>query len=160
MSKVNEALQHISTDLNYISQEELDSDENIINFKNGLLQVTETDTTLLMHTPEVISTIQIPCEWRGHATPRIEITATSATHTKGRFYRRKISSFSCKFQDDRCPQERKRVPLPCYHCLYERTRWHRSRKALCCRELLGPRARNVYFFGEPRRIHRIQHQGA
>ena len=69
MSKVNEALQHISTDLNYISQEELDSDENIINFKNGLLQVTETDTTLLMHTPEVISTIQIPCEWRGHATP-------------------------------------------------------------------------------------------
>lgn len=69
MSKVNEVLQHISTDLNYVSQEELDSDESIINFKNGLLQVTETDTTLLMHTPEVISTIQIPCEWRGHPTP-------------------------------------------------------------------------------------------
>lgn len=69
MSKVAEALQHITTDLNYISQEELDADENLINFKNGLLRVTETDTVLIPHTPTVYSTIQIPCDWTGRPEP-------------------------------------------------------------------------------------------
>lgn len=69
MSKVAEALQHITTDLNYISQEELDADENLINFKNGLLRVTETDTALIPHTPTVYSTIQIPCDWTGKPEP-------------------------------------------------------------------------------------------
>lgn len=69
MSKVAEALQHITTDLNYISQEELDADENLINFKNGLLRVTETDTVLIPHTPTVYSTIQIPCNWMGRPEP-------------------------------------------------------------------------------------------
>ena len=69
MSKVAEALQHITTDLNYISQEELDADENLINFKNGLLRVTETDTVLIPHTPTVYSTIQIPCDWTGKPEP-------------------------------------------------------------------------------------------
>ena len=69
MSKVAEALQHITTDLNYISQEELDADENLINFKNGLLRVTETDTVLIPHTPTVYSTIQIPCDWMGRPEP-------------------------------------------------------------------------------------------
>lgn len=69
MSKVAEALQHITTDLNYVSQEELDADENLINFKNGLLRVTETDTVLIPHTPTVYSTIQIPCDWTGKPEP-------------------------------------------------------------------------------------------
>ncbi len=69
MSKVAEALQHITTDLNYISQEELDADENLINFKNGLLRVTETDTVLIPHTPTVYSTIQILCDWTGRPEP-------------------------------------------------------------------------------------------
>ena len=33
MSKVNETLQHINTDLNYVGQDELNADENIINFQ-------------------------------------------------------------------------------------------------------------------------------
>jgi P4 family phage/plasmid primase-like protien len=83
MSKVNEALQHISTDLNYISQEELDSDENIINFKNGLLKVTADSTELIPHSPDVYSTIQIPCEWSGKASPTPVFDSYMQTLTDG-----------------------------------------------------------------------------
>ena len=69
MSKVNEAFQDICSDLNFVSQDELNSDEGLINFKNGLLHITATETTLTPHTPEVLSTIQIPCEWKGYPSP-------------------------------------------------------------------------------------------
>lgn len=64
MSKVNEALQHINTDLNYVGQDELNADEGIINFQNGLLRVSATETVLGPHTPSVLSTIQLPCGWK------------------------------------------------------------------------------------------------
>lgn len=64
MSKVNETLQHINTDLNYVGQDELNADENIINFQNGLLRISATETILEPHSPAVLSTIQIPCEWQ------------------------------------------------------------------------------------------------
>lgn len=64
MSKVNEALQHINTDLNYVGQDELNADESIINFQNGLLRVSDTETVLEPHTPSVLTTIQIPCAWK------------------------------------------------------------------------------------------------
>ena len=83
MSKVAEALQHITTDLNYVSQEELDADENLINFKNGLLRVTETDTVLIPHTPTVYSTIQIPCDWTGKPEPTPVFDAYMRTLTNG-----------------------------------------------------------------------------
>lgn len=63
MSKVNETLQHINTDLNYVGQ-----DESIINFQNGLLRVSAAETVLESHTPSVLSTIQIPCEWKAAAS--------------------------------------------------------------------------------------------
>ena len=69
MSKINETLQDICSDLNFVSQEELNADEGLINFKNGLLHITATETTLTPHTPEVLSTIQIPCEWKGYPSP-------------------------------------------------------------------------------------------
>ncbi len=69
MGKVGEALQHISTDLNYVSHDDLDANEDLINFQNGLLQVTATDTTLLLHSPDILSTIQLPCEWKGRKMP-------------------------------------------------------------------------------------------
>lgn len=69
MSKVAETLQHINTDLNYVGQDELNADESIINFQNGLLRVTATETTLESHSPEVFSTIQIPCDWQGASSP-------------------------------------------------------------------------------------------
>ena len=63
ISQVNEVYQHILTDRNYTSQSELDSREDIINFKNGLLVITPDDLKLIPHTPDVYSTIQIPCDW-------------------------------------------------------------------------------------------------
>ena len=64
MSKVNETLQHINTDPNYVGQDELNADENIINFQNGLLRISATEAILEPHSPAVLSTIQIPCEWQ------------------------------------------------------------------------------------------------
>jgi hypothetical protein len=65
MSKVTETLQHITTDLNYVGQDELDANENLINFKNCLLSVSENALTLIPHTSTVYSAIQIPCNWTG-----------------------------------------------------------------------------------------------
>ena len=39
----------------------------IINFQNGILRLA--DMALLPHSPEVLSTIQIPCEWHDSPTP-------------------------------------------------------------------------------------------
>lgn len=67
MSKISEACSLVLTDLNYVRQEELNADEGIINFRNGLLRLS--DMKLLPHSPDVLSTIQIPCDWLGHPTP-------------------------------------------------------------------------------------------
>lgn len=83
MSKVNEALQHITTDLNYVGQDELDANENLINFKNGLLSVSEDALTLTPHTPNVYSTIQIPCSWTGKPEPTPIFDAYMHTLTNG-----------------------------------------------------------------------------
>lgn len=50
MSKVNEVLLHITTDLTYVSQDALNADEDIINFQNGILKITATDTTFSRYT--------------------------------------------------------------------------------------------------------------
>lgn len=68
MGKVSETLQHITTDLNYVSQEELNADEDLINFSNGLLRITPSNATLAPHSPNILSTIQIPCSWTGRET--------------------------------------------------------------------------------------------
>ena len=65
MNNVNEAFNQLMTDTNYISQSKLNSDENIINFKNGLLSLKDNELKLLPHTPECYSTIQIPCDFCG-----------------------------------------------------------------------------------------------
>ena len=69
MRIVTEALQHITTDLNYVGQDELDANEELINFRNGLLRVSGDGVTLVPHTPSVYSTIQIPCDWSGKEEP-------------------------------------------------------------------------------------------
>ena len=65
MSILNEVLGLLTTDLNYISMDKLNTDEGIINFTNGLLKVTGDSVQLLPHNPDVLSTIQIPCRWTG-----------------------------------------------------------------------------------------------
>lgn len=83
MSKVNETLQHISTDLNYVGQDELNADESIINFQNGLLRISAEETLLEPHDPEVISTIQIPCRWQDSPTQTPVFDAYLNTLTNG-----------------------------------------------------------------------------
>lgn len=61
MTDVKDVLLDLSTDGHYVDAKELDADENIINFKNGILKL---DTmTLEPHSPDIKSTIQIDCEW-------------------------------------------------------------------------------------------------
>lgn len=65
MRQLDEAYKIIMTDRNYIHTEELDSYENIINFKNGLLKVAENNLEFTEHDPNIYSTIQLPCCWTG-----------------------------------------------------------------------------------------------
>lgn len=69
MGKVAEAYNQITTDLNYVSQDDLNANEDLINFSNGLLRITERNATLVPHSPDFLSTIQIPCSWTGRETP-------------------------------------------------------------------------------------------
>ncbi len=45
MGQVSETLNHIVTDLNYVTQDDLNNNEDLINFSNGLLRVTEDAST-------------------------------------------------------------------------------------------------------------------
>ena len=65
MRTLNEALQLLQTSLRTVPHSALNKDETIINFKNGLLHVSCDSLVLSDHTPDVLSTIQIPCEWTG-----------------------------------------------------------------------------------------------
>ena len=67
MQSIAGAASLVLTDLSYVRQEELNADDSIINFRNGLLRLS--DLQLLPHSPEIYSTIQMPCEWLGHETP-------------------------------------------------------------------------------------------
>ena len=83
MPVVNEAFGQLSTDLNYIRIEELDADESIINFQNGLLKVTADELTLFDHTPDMPTTIQIPCKWAEKETPTPIFDGYLETLTRG-----------------------------------------------------------------------------
>jgi primase-polymerase (primpol)-like protein len=67
MSSVKETFGLLTSDLNYVNYDELNSDEDIINFENGILRLS--DMALLPHSPDYLSTIQIPCKWLDEAKP-------------------------------------------------------------------------------------------
>ena len=83
MNVVSETLQHITTDLNYVSQDKLNAEENLINFRNGLLRITADSLTLIPHTPDILSTIQIPCNWLGQDIPTPIFDSYMHTLTNG-----------------------------------------------------------------------------
>ena len=60
-SYIEEAFYQLSIDNAFHADTELNADENIINFKNGLLHLDTMQIT--PHTPEFLSTIQIPCDY-------------------------------------------------------------------------------------------------
>ena len=63
MSDVNEVFQQITTDLVFHSNDELNADEDIINFQNCLHIASNSIDQ--KHSPDILSTIQIPCSWTG-----------------------------------------------------------------------------------------------
>ena len=63
MKDVDEAFRNISAGLAAIPYTALNTDEDVINFKNGLLRLSTME--LEPHSPEVLSTIQLDCEWTG-----------------------------------------------------------------------------------------------
>ena len=63
MKDVDEAFRNISAGLTAIPFERLNDDEDIINFRNGLLRLSTME--LMPHSPDVLSTIQLNCEWTG-----------------------------------------------------------------------------------------------
>lgn len=83
MGQVSETLNHIVTDLNYVTQDDLNDNEDLINFSNGLLYVTKDELQLLPHSSDVLSTIQIPCEWKGTLTPTPVFDSYIRTLTNG-----------------------------------------------------------------------------
>lgn len=58
---IEEAFYQLSIDNIFHSDTELNADENIINFQNGLLHLDTMEIT--PHTPDFLSTIQIPCKY-------------------------------------------------------------------------------------------------
>ena len=69
MRDVKETYDLLVKDRDYVRQEDLNADESVINFCNGLLKVSADSLELLPHNPEVLSTIQIPCNWSGEEVP-------------------------------------------------------------------------------------------
>ena len=63
MPKINEAYNQLMTDPVTLTQDDLNADESMINFKNGLLYMTPEGLIFRPHSPDVYSTIQIPCNW-------------------------------------------------------------------------------------------------
>lgn len=69
MRDVNEVFQQLITDLNFVISDDVNTDEKVINFSNGLLNIETME--LMPHSHDVLSTIQLPCAWTGveAATP-------------------------------------------------------------------------------------------
>lgn len=72
MKDVNEIVNNVCADIHrYRDERELNADENIINFRNGILHLDTMELT--PHTPDVFSSIQIPCDYKGEqATPKFD----------------------------------------------------------------------------------------
>ena len=81
MSIIDEAFRQLTTDLDYIPQTSLNADENLINFQNGLLDISSM--TLRPHSSKVLSTIQIPCDWEAAPSPTPVFDNYLATLTDG-----------------------------------------------------------------------------
>lgn len=58
---INEVLFDIKTELKFVEHEDLNSCEDLINFEDGLLNIKTWE--LLPHSPDVLSTIQIPAKY-------------------------------------------------------------------------------------------------
>lgn len=83
MNTVKEVVNNLLSDLDYTAQEDLNADESIINFQNGLLKINGDRWGLIPHSPEVLSTIQIPCNWNAAPIPTPVFDQYISTLTNG-----------------------------------------------------------------------------
>lgn len=58
---INEVLYELKTEMNFVEYEDLNNNEDIINFQDGLYNIKTNE--LLPHTPDILSTIQIPARY-------------------------------------------------------------------------------------------------
>lgn len=65
MCDAYEAFKNICCDNVFHNADELNADENVINFQNGILHLDTMELT--EHTPDLLSTIQIHCNWNPFA---------------------------------------------------------------------------------------------
>lgn len=70
-----------SEDLKHISADRMNDNENIINFQNGVLDLATLE--LKPHSPEYLSTIQIPCNWPGEPSDTPVFDEYMDTLTRG-----------------------------------------------------------------------------
>lgn len=61
MRDVDEVFKNLCSDPVFHSVEELNADENIINFRNGILKLDTME--LVPHSPDYLCTVQIACDW-------------------------------------------------------------------------------------------------
>ncbi len=61
MADVEEVVRNILSDPNFVTSEELDADESIVNFKNGIYHLDTYKMT--PHSPDIYSTVQLDCDW-------------------------------------------------------------------------------------------------
>lgn len=69
MRIVKEVLENLKAETSYVHRSNLNSEEKIINFQNGILKISEDKLILEPHTPNIYSTIQIPSNWTGKERP-------------------------------------------------------------------------------------------
>ncbi|RRD36688.1 DNA primase [Leucobacter sp. OH2974_COT-288] len=67
MRIIREVYGQLIADTNYIPRSRLDADEQIINFRNGIHRLGTSGIT--PHTPELLSTVQLPVDYPEQATP-------------------------------------------------------------------------------------------
>lgn len=80
MSDVHEVFQQITTDLVFVGNDALNTNEDLINFQNCVLRLS--DMAALPHSADILSTIQIPCHWTGESreTPVFDSFMASLTN--------------------------------------------------------------------------------
>lgn len=83
MGAVHETYAILTTDLDYTPESALNAREDIINFRNGLLVVTATDARLIPHMPDILTTIQIPCNYTENLIPTPNFDRYLHTLTNG-----------------------------------------------------------------------------
>ena len=83
MHTIKEVVSNLLSDLDYTAQDDLNADESIINFQNGLLKLNGDRLELIPHSPEVLSTIQIPCNWNTAPIPTPVFDQYISTLTNG-----------------------------------------------------------------------------